>query len=83
MAGCLERLLYVLTCLLYPLYNGAGGILAVSEFLPDPDYPLRSTTIRRGLAAGFELDAALGNFWTYTVRFRKPDKICSSRVSTR
>ena len=52
-----------------------GGILAVSEFLPDPDYPLRSTTVRRGLAAGFELDAALGNFWTYTVRFKKPDVI--------
>jgi ubiquinone/menaquinone biosynthesis C-methylase UbiE len=49
-----------------------GGTLAVSEFLPDPDYPLRSTTIKVGLAAGFELDAALGNVWTYTVRFGTP-----------
>jgi len=49
-----------------------GGILAVSEFLPDPDYPWRSTTIRMGERHGFILDAALGNLWNYTVRFRKP-----------
>jgi ubiquinone/menaquinone biosynthesis C-methylase UbiE len=49
-----------------------GGILAVTEFLPDPDYPLRSTTIKIGQRAGFRLDAALGDLWNYTVRFRKP-----------
>jgi SAM-dependent methyltransferase len=47
------------------------GVLAVTEFLVDPDYPLRSTTVRLGRDAGFELDAVLGNLWTYTVRFRK------------
>ena len=49
-----------------------GGILAVSEFLPDPDYPLRVTTARRGEKAGFEVEGIYGNLWTYTVRFQKP-----------
>jgi SAM-dependent methyltransferase len=49
-----------------------GGVLAVSELLLDPDYPLRSTTIRRGQQAGFEPLGVSGNFWTYTVRFSKP-----------
>lgn len=49
-----------------------GGRLSVSEFLPDPDYPLRRTSIRMGEAAGFEVAAVLGNFWSYTVRFRAP-----------
>ena len=47
------------------------GILAVTEFLPDPDYPLRSTTIRICQREGFVLDDNLGNLWNYTVRFRK------------
>ncbi len=49
-----------------------GGIAAVSELLPDPDYPLRSTTVRLGREAGFHLDEASGSFFTYTVRFTKP-----------
>jgi len=46
-----------------------GGILAVTEFFPDPDYPFSKTTSRQGEKAGFEVDEILGNFWTYTVRF--------------
>lgn len=49
-----------------------GGILAVTEWLPDPDYPWKSTTIKMGREAGFALDEAPGNIWHYTVRFRKP-----------
>jgi ubiquinone/menaquinone biosynthesis C-methylase UbiE len=49
-----------------------GGILAVSELLPDPDYPLPSTTIKVCQHEGFVLEASLGNLWNYTVRFRKP-----------
>ena len=49
-----------------------GGILAVTEFLPDPDYPWRSTVIKICQREGFILDASLGNLWNYTVRFRKP-----------
>ncbi len=46
-----------------------GGILAISEFFIDPDYPLRSTTIKQGERGGFKFDGLFGNFWNYTVRF--------------
>jgi len=49
-----------------------GGFLAVTELLPDPDYPLKSTTIKVGKKAGFIFDKAFGNLWNYTVRFKKP-----------
>jgi ubiquinone/menaquinone biosynthesis C-methylase UbiE len=47
------------------------GWMAVTEFLPDPDYPLRSTTVKLGQSAGFLVDEVSGNLWTYTVRFKK------------
>ncbi|MCX6006362.1 MAG: class I SAM-dependent methyltransferase [Chloroflexi bacterium] len=49
-----------------------AGILAVSELLPDPDYPWRSTTQRMLSKAGLIFEASYGNLWSYTVRFRKP-----------
>ena len=49
-----------------------GGILAVTEFLPDPDYPLSSTTIKICQREGFVHDGNLGNLWNYTVRLKKP-----------
>ena len=48
-----------------------GGILAISEWFTDPDYPLKSTTIRQCTRAGFELDLVVGSFWNYTARFIK------------
>lgn len=48
-----------------------GGILAVSEFLPDPDYPWKSTTVRVCSDEGFILDKVSGNLWNYTARFTK------------
>lgn len=50
-----------------------GGILAVTELLLDPDYPLASETRRRGQAAGFKIVDTYGNLWSYAVRFRKPN----------
>jgi ubiquinone/menaquinone biosynthesis C-methylase UbiE len=50
----------------------SGGILSISEFFVDPDYPFRSTTIKQGIKGGFEFDGVFGNFWNYTVRFLKP-----------
>ena len=50
-----------------------SGVLAVTEWLPDPDFPLPTTTMRLGRAAGFEVEGMLGNLWHYTVRFRKRD----------
>ena len=49
-----------------------GGILSISEFFIDPDYPFRSTTIKQCTKGGFELDGVFGNFWNYTIRFLKP-----------
>jgi len=49
-----------------------GGLLAITELLFDPDYPLMRTTVKQGEQASFVVDAALGNLWTYTVRFKKP-----------
>lgn len=48
------------------------GILAITEFLPDPDYPFKSTTAKMGTDTGFILDAIEGSFWNYTARFIKP-----------
>ena len=49
-----------------------GGILAVTELFPDPDYPWKSTTIKLGEGNGFVVDEVSGNFFNYTVRFQKP-----------
>jgi len=49
-----------------------GGVLAVTEWLVDPDYPLSSTVMKMGEREGFVVDEKAGNFWSYTVRFRKP-----------
>jgi ubiquinone/menaquinone biosynthesis C-methylase UbiE len=50
----------------------AGGILAVTELLADPDYPLRSTTVKICRKEGFALDELSGNLRNYTARFKKP-----------
>jgi ubiquinone/menaquinone biosynthesis C-methylase UbiE len=48
------------------------GILSVTEEFLDPDYPLARTTLRRTEEAGFELEERHGNWWIYTLNFRKP-----------
>lgn len=45
------------------------GVLAVTEFLPDPDYPLKNTCIRIVTAEGFNLQEISGGLWNYTIRF--------------
>ncbi len=47
------------------------GILAVTEFVIDPDYALPVTTIKLAAKAGFVVDEVIGDFWNYTARFRK------------
>jgi len=51
-----------------------GGILAVSEWLFDPDYSLSRAVVQRGIEAGYALQGIHGNFGHYTVRFTKLDK---------
>jgi ubiquinone/menaquinone biosynthesis C-methylase UbiE len=50
---------------------GPGGRLSVTEEFTDPDYPLPRTTIRWAEAAGFQLEERYGNFWVYTLNFRR------------
>jgi SAM-dependent methyltransferase len=49
-----------------------GGMLSISEEFLDPDYPLARTTIRWAREAGFELAERHGNWFVYTLNFRKP-----------
>jgi len=49
-----------------------GGILALSEFLIDPDSPSRAKTVKQARTAGFVLDAVEGGRSNYTARFVKP-----------
>jgi len=48
-----------------------GGVLSISELLPDPDYPLRRTTIAWAGKSGFEPFQQFGNFFAYTINFKK------------
>ena len=50
------------------------GVLAVSEWAPDPDYPLRRTPERICEQAGFRLRESRGGFFHYTLQFEKPAK---------
>ena len=49
-----------------------AGILSITEEFLDPDYPLAPTTIAWAQRAGFELAECHGNWWVYTLNFRKP-----------
>jgi ubiquinone/menaquinone biosynthesis C-methylase UbiE len=51
-----------------------GGIVSMTEEFLDPDYPLRSTTDAWAATAGFAPAGRYGNFWVYTLNYRKPAK---------
>jgi len=50
-----------------------GGILSITEEFMDPDYPLTRTTIGWAQGAGFVLEERHGNWWVYTLNFRRPE----------
>jgi ubiquinone/menaquinone biosynthesis C-methylase UbiE len=52
-----------------------SGILAFSELLTDPDYPLAQSLIRKAGQANFRLKNKLGNFFSYTLVFEKQPSI--------
>ncbi len=58
-----------------------GGILAVTEFFIDPDFPLISTTVKLVEGAGFQVEAKDGSPWSYTVRFVKTSSRFPSKNS--
>ena len=49
----------------------SGGMLAFSELLLDPDYPLPATLIRKVSPVGFQVKEKIGNFFYYTLIFEK------------
>jgi len=49
-----------------------GGVVSMTEEFLDPDYPRRATTVAWATAAGFAVAARYGNWWNYTLNFRKP-----------
>ncbi|MBL7064701.1 MAG: methyltransferase domain-containing protein [Anaerolineae bacterium] len=51
-----------------------GGVLSITEEFFDPDYPFACETIRRVETAGFSLEQRFGNWWLYTLNFRKDRK---------
>jgi len=48
-----------------------AGLLAFSELLTDPDYPLAGTLIRMATRMNFRLKKRMGNFFAYTLVFEK------------
>lgn len=47
------------------------GLLAVGEFLPDPDYPRRKTVVKWCADAGFEVTGEHGGILSYVLTFAK------------
>jgi ubiquinone/menaquinone biosynthesis C-methylase UbiE len=47
------------------------GLLSITEWFIDPDYPLKSTTIKQVIRTGFKLEKVSGDWWNYTVLFKK------------
>ena len=47
------------------------GLLAIGEFLPDPDYPRKSTVMGWCRKAGFDLFESNGNIMHYLLTFKK------------
>jgi ubiquinone/menaquinone biosynthesis C-methylase UbiE len=48
-----------------------GGVISITEEFLDPDYPFAFETIRRLDKHGFRYESRFGNFWIYTLNFRK------------
>jgi SAM-dependent methyltransferase len=48
-----------------------NGMVCLSELLPDPDYPRRSTEVGWANEARFELSEEFGNLFVYHLNFKK------------
>ena len=49
-----------------------GGVLSITEVLPDPHYQTRAAVARLAEAVGFEPRESFGTFWAFTRNFAKP-----------
>jgi ubiquinone/menaquinone biosynthesis C-methylase UbiE len=52
-----------------------GGLLSVTEVLPDPHYQSRATVRRLAEQAGLEFVESFGNVLAFTLNFVKPDAL--------
>lgn len=50
----------------------SGGVLSISEMLPDPHYQSKATVRQLAEAAGFRLQSVVGGMWLFTANFVKP-----------
>lgn len=50
----------------------SGGLLSITEMLPDPHYQSKAEVRRLAAAAGFEHQAVKGGIWLFTANFVKP-----------
>ena len=56
-----------------------GGVLSVSEHLPDPDFSPCGKVRSLVEAAGFEFSGRRGAWWSYTANFVKPEGMSLTR----
>jgi SAM-dependent methyltransferase len=56
-----------------------GGALSITEEILSPTYPLARTVVRWAEEVGFELEERYGNWWLYTLNFRKTPSWRGSR----
>nr|MBW4623859.1 class I SAM-dependent methyltransferase [Cyanosarcina radialis HA8281-LM2] len=52
----------------------SGGLLSITEVIPDPHYQPKSLVCHLAEAAGFQFDSQYGNWLAFTLNFKKPDK---------
>jgi ubiquinone/menaquinone biosynthesis C-methylase UbiE len=50
-----------------------GGMLSVTELIPDPHYQSRNTVGQLAAAAGFVATQSFGNWLAFTLNFVKPE----------
>jgi ubiquinone/menaquinone biosynthesis C-methylase UbiE len=54
-----------------------GGILSISEHLPDPDFRSVTSVRRLVCSTGFEERDYLGSRWSYTINFVKRERVAA------
>jgi ubiquinone/menaquinone biosynthesis C-methylase UbiE len=59
-----------------------GGVLSISEHLPDPDFTVFSRVRRLVEGRGFELHRREGPPWSYTINFKKTLRDSTPTVAT-
>ena len=58
-----------------------GGILSITELMPDPHYLSRKVVRTLCSSAGFREGASFGNWFTFTINFVKPKNASQKRAS--